>query len=429
MMNLFPPLTAQQNHDLDLLLRVIEKALPLPARFKEELPRHVAELSALLTRDRSEREGGYLGRPHLQSAYLRYFLPWNVFRLVKLLSALPLSFQEEDTIIDYGAGPLTFTLALWIARPELRTMSLHIKCIDHTPSIMEAGKKVFTALVHATLGPQDGTSDVAVLPWHIHTIKGGLDVPLKGPTPALVCAINVYNELFWKKAEDAPVLAQRESRRLHGLCARNGSILVVEPGIPRSGHFCSLLRENFIQRGRSILAPCLHREDCPMPGPPRQKWCHFAFDTAEVPTALKDLSRKAHIPKERATMSFIFAGPVDLASQIALNEASNVPNTLKESPHSSRDLQGGGKKGFPLRSFSSSSLPIRVISDAFSLGPGLLGRYGCASCGLVLVRGTPASMAAYTSGNRLDASPAMMKKERDQKTGAPVVSLDAAKGP
>ncbi|MEJ5189331.1 MAG: rRNA methyltransferase, partial [Breznakiellaceae bacterium] len=84
---------------MDLLLRVIEKALPLPARFKEELPRHVAELSALLTRDRSEREGGYLGRPHLQSAYLRYFLPWNVFRLVKLLSALPLSFQEEDTII------------------------------------------------------------------------------------------------------------------------------------------------------------------------------------------------------------------------------------------------------------------------------------------------------------------------------------------
>ncbi|MCX7949458.1 MAG: rRNA methyltransferase [Treponemataceae bacterium] len=400
----------------------------MPARFKEELPRHVAELSALLTRDRSEREGGYLGRPHLQSAYLRYFLPWNVFRLVKLLSALPLTLQQDDTIVDYGAGPLTLTLALWIARPELRTLSLHIKCIDHTPSIMEAGKKVFTALVHATLRPQDGASDMAVLPWHIHTIKGGLEVPLKGPAPALVCAINVYNELFWKRAEDAPVLAQRESRRLHGLCAKNGSILVVEPGIPRSGHFCSLLREGFIQRGRSILAPCLHREDCPMPGTPRQKWCHFAFDTAEVPMALKELSRKAHIPKERATISFIFAGPVDSVSQIAPQGASSSSQTLKRKDPSSRALQEDAQTGSH-HPISSSSLPIRVISDAFSLGPGLLGRYGCASCGLVLVRGTPASMAAYTSGNRLDASPAMMKKERDQKTGAPVVSLDAAKGP
>ncbi|HOJ98058.1 MAG TPA: small ribosomal subunit Rsm22 family protein [Termitinemataceae bacterium] len=428
MMNLFPPLTPQQNHEVALLLRVIDEALPLPARFKEELPRHVAELSALLTRDRSEREGGYLGRPHLQSAYLRYFLPWNVFRLVKLLSALPLTLQQDDTIVDYGAGPLTFTLALWIARPELRTMALHIKCIDHTPSIMEAGKKVFTALVHATLGPQDGTSDMAVLPWHLHTIKGGLEVPLKGPAPALACAINVYNELFWKKAEDAPVLAQRESRRLHGLCARNGSILVVEPGIPRSGHFCSLLREGLIQRGRSILAPCLHRENCPMPGTPRQKWCHFVFDTAEVPNALKELSQKAHIPKERATMSFIFAGPVDSASQIAPQGTSNSPQTLKRRSRSSRALQKDAQTDFH-SSIVSSSLPIRVISDAFALGPGLLGRYGCASCGLVLVRGTAASMAAYPSGSRLDASPAMVKKERDQKTGAVVVSLDAAKRP
>lgn len=426
-MNLFPPLTAQQNHEIALLLRVIDEALPLPARFKEELPRHVAELSALLTRDRSEREGGYLGRPHLQSAYLRYFLPWNVFRLVKLLSALPLSFQEEDTILDYGAGPLTFTLALWIARPELRTTTLHIKCIDHTPSIMEGGKKVFIELVHATLRPQEGASDMAVLPWHIHTIKGGLDVPLKGPLPALICAINVYNELFWKKAEDAPLLAQREAQRLHGLCAKNGSILVVEPGIPRSGHFCSLLREGLIQRGRSILAPCIHALDCPMPGTPRKKWCHFAFDTAEVPNVLKELSKKAHIPKERATISFIFAGPVVPANKIPPKEANSVPNTLKENSRSSRDLQEGGKKGFPVRPSSSFSLPIRVISDAFALAPGLFGRYGCASCGLVLVRGTAAAVAAYPSGSHLEAAPAMAKKERDPKTGAVVVTVDAAK--
>ncbi|MCX7655242.1 MAG: rRNA methyltransferase [Treponemataceae bacterium] len=418
-MNLFPPLTTHQIHDIELLLHVIEQTHPLPARFKGELPRHVAELSALLTRERSDRVGGYLGKPHLQSAYLRYFLPWNVFRLVKLLTALPVPFQHNNTIVDYGAGPLTFTLALWIARPELRNTVLTIKCVDQTPSIMEAGRKIFTELVRQTLGPENRFSDMLASPWHIHTIKGGLGVPLKGPAPQLICAVNVYNELFWKRAEEAPLLAQKEARRLHGLCAENGSILVVEPGIPRSGHFCSLLRQGFIQNGRSILAPCFHTGDCPMPGTPRKKWCHFVFDTTEVPMALKQLSKKARIPKERATVSFICAGPLVPAKQVG----------TKETQGSHKDSKESTRPGSSLLSRFSSPVPIRVISDTFSLDSGLWGRYGCASGGLVLLRGTATTMATYPSGSQVDISVSRIRKEEDPKTGAVVVTLDSVKGP
>lgn len=139
-MGLFPPLSPDARRVLDGLPSLIDRVFPLPRRFRRLLGRDVAELSRLLTADRKERGESYLGKPDLLSAYLRYFLPWNLYRLCRLLPALPLTLAGGDAVNDLGSGPLTLALALWICRPDLRPLALEFRCLDRTGTVLEAGK-------------------------------------------------------------------------------------------------------------------------------------------------------------------------------------------------------------------------------------------------------------------------------------------------
>ena len=396
MTSLFPPLSNETKRILNRLPALIDKVFPMPGRFRGVLPRDVAELSRLLTADRENRGASYLGRPALLSAYLRYFMPWNIYRLCRLLSTLPLNLKAGDVINDLGSGPLTFAASLWISRPELRKVPLEFRCIDRTPAIMDAGKKLFAALAAETIGDSNksnGSNNSC--PWTIKTIRGeikrsgALSVEIKGAPAALTTAINVYNELFWNLSphdtEALVIFTNKSARLLSSLTDTSGAILLMEPGIPRSGEFISLLRQCLIKEGRKPLSPCLHSGVCPMPGQSTgrgtsrpnnsgaktaraAKWCHFAFDTEDAPNALHKLSAAAGIPKERAVLSFLFAAPVT-----AQEKANELHRTTQE------------------------RAKIRIISDSFSVGD-IWGRYGCSERGLVLVNGSKRSLENLPSG-------------------------------
>jgi hypothetical protein len=364
---------------LERLLRIIEEAFPVPGRFRSALPGDVAELSRLLTSARPEREGGYLSRPNLLSAYLRYFLPWNVFRLYRLFSLVPAALFSDlrggDAVTDLGSGPLTLPVALWLFRPELRKLDLEFRCVDHSASVLEAGKKLFAALEAA----EGGSS------WKIKTIHDSVNAPVRGEKAALVTAVNIFNELYQR---DDPASAAEKAARI--LDRSGGSILVMEPGIPRSGAFTAALRDALLERGKRIAAPCTHEGSCPLPGDRarrddgsrgKAKWCHFAFDTTEAPAELHRLSAAAGIPKERAVLSFLLAG----------------------------------KTG------SGSGSTVRVISDAFPV-PGGWGRYGCGENGLVLLRGSKAEVERTAAGAVVDAAKSA-DTETDGKTGASIINL------
>jgi hypothetical protein len=143
-------LPAESRKILDSIPTLINKTFPVPQRFRRQLPSNIAELSCLLTNRRGERSLSYLGRPQFLSAYLHYFLPWNLYRLCILLDGINLTLSSGDTITDLGCGPFTFTSALWIARPELRNIPLEFNCIDRSAPVLEAGKKYFDALTERT---------------------------------------------------------------------------------------------------------------------------------------------------------------------------------------------------------------------------------------------------------------------------------------
>ncbi|MCL1927804.1 MAG: small ribosomal subunit Rsm22 family protein [Treponema sp.] len=397
---------------IEKLLPLIEKNFPIPGRFREKLPFDIADLSRLLTSARGERDGGYLNRPNMLSAYLRYFLPWNVFRLCKLFS-LKAGVQAEqnnknilsalsdgDIVTDLGSGPLTLPIALWIAFPELRNVKLEFRCVDKSAAILDAGYKLFKALCAISSSNTSGN----VPGWKIKTIHDSIGAPIRGKPAKFVTAVNVFNEVYTEMQRSSiERSAEKTAALLCRLCAGNGSILAVEPGNPQGGAFISALRAALLEKGKYPAAPCTHTEVCPLPGintlsgnTPHQahstknKWCHFAFNTDTAPYALHELSLKARIPKERATLSFLLAGP---------------KYTTKGKP----DLK---------------LLPIRIVSDTFPVTSqkNNIGCYGCSEQGMVLVTGNRTQFNAILHGSLLTLS-LPEKEQRDAKTGALIIPL------
>jgi hypothetical protein len=391
---LFPPLPPQTRRLLEGIPPLIEKTFPIPARFARALPANVAELSRLLTSGRGERELSYIGRPSLLSAYLHYFLPWNLYRLCRLLPGLDINLHANDSVTDLGCGPLTFVSALWICRPELRAVPLEFYCVDRSGPALDAGKKFFNALAR----PPSGEN----CPWKIITAKGDITA-VNSRHSTLVCGVNVFNEMYGDISRNGPDSLYRNAGKAARLLKSHGHerslFLVIEPGFPRCGEFISLLRGAFAEYGIRPLSPCPHGEDCPAAGgmseTGKKRWCHFAFETSGVPSALRRLSRAAGIPKERAVLSFLLAGAAE-------------GQTAKASPAKQNAATGGLTE-------------LRVISDAFSLPGEKHGLYCCSRRGLILLAGKKNAIEKISSGDTVAA--AVKKGEKDPKSGAVMAEL------
>jgi len=407
----------------DSVPEIIKKTFPIPGRFKSALPANIRELSHLLTNNRGERNLSYLSEKKYLYAYLYYFLPWNLHRLCILLPKLDIQLNEGGIITDIGCGPLTFASALWITRPELRSIPLEINCIDRSSSILEAGKKFFTALC--------AKEDTAVQ-WKIRLIKKDIDFrkantatekqsnadsfnridknAKKRDKAALVCAINIFNELyesiFHNNTNDLRRIAENAARFMHNEAEKNAFILTVEPGVPQSGKFISLLRDAFLELNRRPVSPCTHILACPL-SPHKLKsgetkrWCHFAFDTFDAPGELQKLSAACRLPKDRLVFSYLLAGNVHMDSKLKTEE-TEIKNLNIE----------------PV------NINTRVISDMFPLPDGSYGRYGCSSHGLVLLKGSKTCIGKAVSCRIVNPELAA-NKQRDAKSGALISELKA----
>ncbi|MCL2211508.1 MAG: small ribosomal subunit Rsm22 family protein [Treponema sp.] len=378
---------------------IINKTFPIPERFRRKLPSDVAELSRLLTNKRGSRSLSYLARPNFLSAYLHYFMPWNLFRLCLLLPVLDLGLNSGDTITDIGCGPLTFASALWISRPELRNFQLEFNCIDRCGPALEAGRNFF-----ASLTASNKESSCA---WKINTVKEDIDIRQPKPQQkrkqaSLVCAVNIFNEIYdnlsHNDTDGLRKMSVNAAKLMHNEAVKNASILTVEPGVPQSGKFISFLRDAFLEMGHTPVSPCTHTAPCPFVNgytkiikgrdwiDTKKRWCHFGFETSGAPKQLRDLSKAAKLPKERLVFSYLFTG--------------------KANPQYKKD-------------------EARIISDAFPLPENRFGRYGCSSQGLVLVTGDrsrineiqPLSIAkGYFSSENSDG-------RHDKKSGALIMDL------
>jgi hypothetical protein len=376
--NLFLPLSKEIKTALDSLPARLDSLFPLPAKYKRNLPSDVAELSGLLTSERGSRRQDYLGEKRFLSAYLRYFLSWNLYRLCRLLPGLPLRLKDGDCIDDLGTGPLTLVLALWICRPELRGLKLTFRCVDRNGPVLDAGRKLFYSLQQA-----DSRGDA----WTVHCIKGPLNTPLRGGRAALVAALNVFNESYMNGhyREGLQESALSAAGLLQRHLDREGQVLLVEPGVPRAGEFLSLLRAFMLEKGwpeMQALSPCTHSGECCMRS--QGKWCNFKFVPEDANKDLQKLSRAAGLEKKRTGLSFLLLGP--------------------------------GKE---------ENSTLRIVSDIIKLPDNKQGFYACSKAGLILVYGEKEKLNGLASGSLLELPPSFYegRTEKDQKSGARLFRL------
>lgn len=380
------------------LLECIDKTFPIPPRFLSALKYDIADLSRLLTSERPERREGYLSEPRFLSAYLRYFLPWNIIRLCAIFSEPDVAALLTEKlspknglpqeVLDLGSGPLTAPLALWTAFPALRSAPISVTAVDGVRSVLAAGKKLMLSYTGSDC------------PWKLALRQARFDAKCESSKAAFVTAVNVLNEIFAKTAQaDVAALsaaADKCAARLIRAAAPDGVILVAEPGVPRSAQFLSLLKKSFESSGLKILFPCPDGAACSMPGGAKgSKWCHWTIDADGAPERLRKLTGEAVGTKEKLTFSYLLAGRADEAAPPA------PPST---------EARGGAFK-------------TRVVSAAFPLPGGAVGRYGCSRHGLVLLTGSAEAQARLSSHSLITISES---GGRDRKTGALVAPLPSA---
>lgn len=369
----------------------LDAAMPMRKQHRRQLPSDIRHLSHLLTDERGDLRRDYLADPAALSAYMRYFLPWNLYRLGVLFAGLALdpggdSPEAGATIIDLGTGPITAPLALWMSRPRLRKRALHFICVDRAPKPMRLGLDTLKHMAEAQGG---------LAPWRITLVKGPLDARLREKADLVIMA-NALNEVLHRGEgelmEDAGALAGH----LSSMLTPTGSLLVVEPGVRPSAHLIAALRRGLLHRGLNPLSPCPHTNPCPMSGRGYTAWCHFNFDAEVAPGWLKRLSDEAKLAKDNVSLSFLHFSA------------------------KGRHLEAGEGKSY-----------LRCVSGPLELpGEGTYPRFGqycCSDRGLTLLS-LPRKHLVPLPGTLLEAAwPA--EPEKDAKSGALILPMGQETAP
>lgn len=378
-------------NDFDSLIQDIR---PLTSKQLSQLPDNVRELSHLLTDERGNRRMGYMNSTVSLTAYVRYFMWWNLVRLTPVFSGFyadeetrPVfdSLKDESVILDIGSGPLTIPVALWLAVPELRKKKLTVYCLDYSQTSLAFGEEILYSVAAKTAA---ATPDQTL--WQIIRVKGPLGTSIKQKADFVFCA-NMFNELFWDTPKPLEQVSKKYSGDLLSYLKDRSSVFVAEPGVPRAARFVSLLRDSLSRRSYMPLSPCPHSDACPMDGRKGGKWCHFTLLTDEAPSRLQKLSASAGIPKDRASLSFILSSSLTARKNDTVN--------------------------------------VRIVSDSIRLHDGNSGRYGCSSGGLALAV-APENM--FASGDLADSSLSeaeFFRLPMDQKSGARKVIFQETRQP
>ena len=413
-------------------MHAVRAVRPIPRGHQRDLPFAVRDLSRMLTTERGTLNKPYWAAPRFLSAYMHFFMPWNVFRLSCLLPGLPLHLEADDLILDLGSGPLTLPLALWCSLPALRELPLHFVCTDVTTRPMEVGLGVFRHLA----GEQS--------PWRFTLQKAPVRQAIAGLERPAACIMagNVLNELQAPKQgtlEDA-------TTSLMGFAARKlvpgGTMLLVEPGTRLGGKMVTLARQGLLEAGVAPLAPCTHAEPCPMqPGRERENyglnytgWCHFTLPAEAAPKLLHNLGERAGIERESLALSFFLGEKVgrglakgkdaDTLDELEAlyeelqEEDSMLPEQFAPSPQQTRPKGLKGTDAWPAVE-PGTPFPVRVISAPIRLPDEQYpGRYSCGEYGLTLLL----DARYYHSGAVVEAVPLPFapgeRPQRDRKSGA-----------
>lgn len=149
------------------------------------------------------------------------------------------------SLLDLGAGPGTAALCAQQIFPELNRLTL----MDHD--------KDFKALAEVFLSDGPGT---AASSYELANIATTTDLP-SHDVAILSYAVNELSDT------QASATVQRAWH------ASTQALVIIEPGTPKAFKRLKNLRQDLIEAGATLAAPCTHNGVCPLAD---NDWCHFS---------------------------------------------------------------------------------------------------------------------------------------------------------
>jgi len=259
----------------------------------------VLRLSRLLTKERGSLAAAYLRDEGLRRAYVRYFLPANMYKIHIPLTELSLHAKnllskERLRVLDIGAGPGTSLLGVmeFFGR-QAQKPSLEFTAVDAVPENLREAEALFQEYrnghpINASLHTVKATVERLE-----HHLEGGFDI---------IVLSNVLNELFpgdaKKTAKRAEVLKNVLDRHL----GPDGSCVIIEPALRETSRemvevVCDLLAEGF-----TIYAPCPERAFRAVLENPRD-WYHEDVPW-DPPALIREIDKLIGLRKDSLKFSY-----------------------------------------------------------------------------------------------------------------------------
>lgn len=385
--SLFNKLTKQEYELIDSFFQFVDPVLNLNQRQKTATFKNIKKLFHMLTDERCDRAYNYLNNPINLSSYIYYYLWWNLYRLVTLFNSLNFNLKDDSYVGDFGSGPLTSILALWISKPELRKKRITFYCVDISAKVMVLGEEIFHSLCKFTSKEE--------VTWKIKKVQGSFPIQMQNKL-SLFISCNMFNEVLWNKQDTLKEKIKNYAKTIDSYLENDGSFLIVEPGFPIGGAIISSFRHFFLEKGYAVDSPCPHAENCPLHEKhssktpiAKNKWCHFAFSTLKAPSKLLQFSDSVGLNKKVASLSYIYCN------------------------------KNGKKTKDDLIFFSCI-----ITSNIIRLSNGKIGRYACSSKGFLLLEGDDCIIKSLHFGLRIKMPSSIFNNSfRDAKTGAVVITL------
>lgn len=215
-----------------------------------------------------------------QIAYLSYYLPLNFLRIADVIqSGKQKNFFSQFThLIDFGAGLGTASLAFDFAN------------LDLSKSLIETGIQA-QQITEKYFSIQKSNWDAKV----------SLD-KIKNPQTTLVVFSYSLTEL-----EQIPSWA----------LACEG-LMILEPSTQQDARRLMQWRENLVQKGWYIHAPCTHQKKCPLLVHSKKDWCHDRIYFPESPEWMQKFDSQLPMKNKSLTTSYLLlkkSPPVAVAPQ------------------------------------------------------------------------------------------------------------------
>ncbi len=248
--------------------------------------------------DRDEFRKKYSGTKKFIKAYISSFYLPNIQRVFSILTQkqnlneLVKSYNNSEdifTVLDFGAGPMSASVALIAALDfagiELTSKKIKLLTVERSSQMIAFGLELFKS------GFPSGPT----------TEHGNFTSPLKvtDKCDIILCA-NVFNEIPEKHR-----LTNLETL----LTLSKGCMLITEPGQDVHSKALSSLRNTIIEKNTfqlSIISPCTHSGMCPLSaGSERTDWCWFSTPW-RVPEPAAFVDRITGLDHRQLNYSYLF---------------------------------------------------------------------------------------------------------------------------